>query len=127
MGKDTVDVTKNSIKVSEKITGKKMTEPLSEDEMKEKETPEYHLADSDEEDPETVETRRSVKTVEKIQRHRFFINAKERRNYENKLANGEVTEDEMNFREDPDQELGADPVAEAKKEEDKRAALVAKR
>ena len=79
-----------------------MVKPKTKDEMKDKETPEYHLADSDDEDPETVETRRSVKTVEKLQKHRFFINDKERRSYNDKLHNGEITEDEMNFKEDDD-------------------------
>lgn len=125
--KDTVDVTENSIKVSEEITGKKMAEPLSKDEMAAKASPMYHLADSDEEDPETVETRRSVKTVEKIQKHRFFINAKEKRIYEKKFANGLVNEAKMNFKEEPDEELEADPVVEAEKEVKKKEANVKKR
>jgi len=40
-----------------------MDEPVEKKDIKE--TPEYHLADSDDEDPETVETRRSVKQIEK--------------------------------------------------------------
>jgi len=40
---------------------------------------EYTFHDSDDEDEDTVETRRSVKTVEKRMKHRFFINAKEQR------------------------------------------------
>lgn len=102
-----------------------MAKPIDKDDIKK--SPEYHLADEDDEDPETVETRRSVKTVEKAQRHRFFINAKERRTYEKRLANGDITEDEMNFREDQDQELGYDPVVGAEKEAAKKAQLEAKR
>lgn len=78
---DTVDVTANSIKKAEAIVGTKMAEPVDPKEMKKKESPEYHLADSDDEDEDTVETRRSVKTVEKRMKHRFFINAKEQREY----------------------------------------------
>jgi len=100
-----------------------MTSYKTKDEMKEKETPEYHLADSDEEDPETVETRRSVKTVEKLQKHRFFINDKERRSYDDKMHNGGITEDEMDFKEDQDEELGHDPAKAAGKEAAKKAAL----
>ena len=39
----------------------------------------YPEHDSDDEDEDTVETRRSVKTVEKAMKHRFFINAHEQR------------------------------------------------
>lgn len=76
---DTVDVTKNSIEKAEAIVGGKLPQPLSKEEMKKKQSPEYHLADSDDEDEDTVETRRSVKTVEKAMKHRFFINAWEQR------------------------------------------------
>lgn len=43
-----------------------MVDPTSEAEKaKLKPTPKYHLADSDDEENDTVETRRSVKTAEK--------------------------------------------------------------
>ena len=87
--KDSEDVitTNNSIKVAEKLVKGKMPNP---DDPKEKERMknaamnqvEYHLHGDDEEDEDTVETRRSVKTVEKRMKHRFFINAKEKRDYE---------------------------------------------
>lgn len=54
-----------------------MPEPVEPGAMKAKHSPDYHLADSDDEDDDTVETRKSVKTIEKRDRHRFFINAKE--------------------------------------------------
>jgi hypothetical protein len=94
-----------------------MADPDSEEEKKKiKPTPKYHLADSDDEDPETKETRRSVKTVEQKLRHRFFINARDRKDYEEKVHDGKIQEDEVNFKEDIDQELGADPAKEAAKE-----------
>jgi hypothetical protein len=77
---DTVDVTANSIKKAEAIVGAKFPEPTDpKQKAKIKPPVEYHLHDSDEEDEDTVETRRSVKTVEKRMKHRFFINAKEQR------------------------------------------------
>jgi hypothetical protein len=39
----------------------------------------YTLHDSDDEDEDTVETRKSVKTAEKSLKQRFFINAWEKR------------------------------------------------
>ena len=87
--KDSEDVitTNNSIRVAEGIVKGKMPNP---DDPKEKERMknaainqvEYHLHGDDEEDEDTVETRRSVKTVEKRMKHRFFINARERKDYE---------------------------------------------
>jgi len=87
--KDSEDVitTNNSIKAAEAIVKGKMPNP---DDPKEKERMknaamnqvEYHLHGDDEEDEDTVETRRSVKTVEKVMKHRFFINARERKDYE---------------------------------------------
>lgn len=83
-----------------------MPEPLSPEEMKKKESPEYHLADSDDEDEDTVETRRSVKTVEKALKRRFFINAKEQRDYAAKAASGMISAKELEFAEGEDDELG---------------------
>ena len=87
--KDSEEVitTNNSIKIAEGIVKAKMPNPDDESEkarMKNaaQNAPEYHLADEDDEDPETVETRRSVKTIEKRMKHRFFINARERKDYE---------------------------------------------
>lgn len=76
--KDQVVDTANSIKTAEELTGGSMPEPTDPDQVKKtKPTPKYHLADSDDEDEDTVETRKSVKTIEKRDKHRFFINAKE--------------------------------------------------
>ena len=87
--KDDGDViaTNNSIKAAEAIVKGKMPspgDPREEDRMKNAamNQVEYHLHGDDEEDEDTVETRRSVKTVEKTMKHRFFINARERKDYE---------------------------------------------
>ena len=77
---DTVDVTNNSIKKAEAIVGAKFPEPTDPKQLKKVKPPvEYTFHDSDDEDEDTVETRRSVKTVEKRMKHRFFINAHEQR------------------------------------------------
>merc|ERR1711934_500107 len=50
-------------------------EPTPKKEMKK--AVKYTLHDEDDEEDDTVETRKSVKTAEKALKHRFFINAKE--------------------------------------------------
>lgn len=84
---DEVIGTNNSIKMAEKITKTKMPDPNDKAEKARmansaQRAVEYHLHGDDEEDEDTVETRRSVKTVEKRMKHRFFINAKEKRDYD---------------------------------------------
>ena len=81
---DEVITTNNSIKIAGGIVKEKMPNPTDEKEKlrmanSAQAAPEYHLHTDDEEDEDTVETRRSVKTVEKRMKHRFFINAKERK------------------------------------------------
>merc|ERR1712032_747212 len=58
-------------------TGGTFPEPTPKKEMKK--AVKYTLHDEDDEEDDTVETRKSVKTAEKALKHRFFINAKERR------------------------------------------------
>jgi len=78
--------TENSIKTAEKIVGAKMPSP-DDPEQKEKfakdvDTPFYHYHEMPAEETEdTVETRKSIKTAEKMYKHRFFINEKDRRRY----------------------------------------------
>jgi len=68
-----------------------MADPNSaKEKAKTKPTPEYHLADSDDEDDDTRETRKSVKTIEKRDKHRFFINAKEKRQYDKDNSDGKI-------------------------------------
>lgn len=103
-----------SIKTAEAIVGAKMAEPYDVKERAKVEenenTVEYHFADSDDEDEETVETRKSVKTAEKMLKHRFFINAKEQRDYEKAVVEGRISQKELEFAEDSDDETG--PEAE---------------
>lgn len=121
----TVTHTNDSIKAAEAIVGGTMADPNSAAEKKRMETsPKYHLADSDDEENDTVETRRSVKTAEKQIKHRFFINAKDERDYQSKVKAGKIPENELNWNESEDQEIGADPNVEAAKEAKKKVALI---
>lgn len=121
----TVTHTNESIKAAEAIVGSKMTDPESDKEKAKTKHVKYTLADSDDETEETVETRRSIKTAEKQIGTRFFINAKDKRDYLKKVADGKISEDELNFKEDVDQEIGQDPAALQEKEAAKKSALVA--
>jgi len=47
-----------------------------------------------------------VKTAEKQEKKRFFINAKEKRDYEQAMNDGKISEKQLNFKEDEDEELG---------------------
>ena len=85
----------------------------------------YKVADSDDEDEETRETRRSIKTAEKMLRKRFFINAKDRREYEAEALAGRISADELAFAEDEDQRLGT-TVEQQRAQEAKEAAKKAK-
>jgi len=97
----------NSVKVAEAIVGAKMASPTDPKELA-KNVPQvtYHLADSDDEDEDTRETRRSIKTAEKMLKKRFFINAKDRREYEQMALAGRISAEELAFAEDDDQKIG---------------------
>ena len=85
---------------------------------------EYHLADSDEETDDTVETRRSVKWAENELKRRWFINAGEQRSFEDKVRKGEIRPEVLEFRDksDADPQASADSIAT--KETEKKASLV---
>lgn len=87
---------------------------------------EYHLADSDDETEDTVETRRSVRWAENELKRRWFINAGEKRSFEDKVRRGEIRPEVLEFRDksDADPQASADEIAQ--KETDKKAALIAK-
>ena len=102
-----------------------MTDPESDKEKKKTKHVKYTLADSDDETEETVETRRSIKTAEKTVGTRFFINAKDKRDYLGKVAAGKISEDELNFKEDVDQDIGQDAAKLVEKETAKKSGLVA--
>ena len=70
----------------------------------------YHYADSDDEDEDTRETRRSIKTAEKMLKKRFFINARDRKDYEQMALAGKISAEELAFAEDEDQKIGSTPA-----------------
>merc|ERR1711934_895539 len=117
-----------SIKWAEENTGGTFPEPTPKKEMKK--AVKYTLHDEDDEEDDTVETRKSVKTAEKALKHRFFINAKEKKMYDRAVAEGKVNPKQVTFEEDEDEELGpADPTKafrEAVKKQAKLDALKAK-
>ena len=131
---DDVIATNNSIKVAEGIVKGKMPNPTDPKEVERMKNAamnqvEYHLHGDDEEDEDTVETRRSVKTVEKRMKHRFFINARERKDYEAQAAQGKISAKELEFAEGEDDEIGKKPedeIKDQKKEAEKKKELVEK-
>ena len=84
----------------------------------------YTLADSDDETEDTVETRRSVKWAENELKRRWFINAGEKRQFEDKEKKGEIRPEVLEFRDksDADPQASADSISQ--KETDKKAALI---
>ena len=91
--------------------------------------PVYHLHTSEEEDPETRETRRSVKTVEKREKTRFWINAREKKDFYKAVAAGKVSPAQLTFSEGKDEDIGEADPADAKqaKENAKADAKAAKK
>jgi hypothetical protein len=67
--KEVVLDTLDSIRAAEKIVGRKFPSPTDPDQIRKMiasdNGPEYHFADDDEEDRDTIETRKSVKWAEK--------------------------------------------------------------
>lgn len=90
---DDVKTTKNSIRIAESLHNRKMPGPEDSAAQKAKVKPPvpYPELDSDDEEDDTAETRKSIKTAEKQLKHRFFINAKDRRDYEEKVRTGAIT------------------------------------
>lgn len=106
--KEQVTDTDESIKWAEENTGGKFPDPV--DKKKMKKPVKYTLHDSDDEEDDTVETRKSVKTAEKSLKKRFFINAREKADYDKALNEGRISDKQIMFKEDEDEELGpADP------------------
>ena len=125
--KDDEDVTTtaNSIMKAEGITGGKMEEPFDPlVQAKIAPTVKYELADSDDEEEDTVETRRSVKYAEKYYKKRFFINKRERLDFEKAVADGTIDPKVLTFEEGKDTSITANPDAEAAKEAAKKDAAV---
>ena len=114
--------TAESIKWAEENTGGKFPEPVPAKKMKK--GVKYTLHDEDDEEDDTVETRKSVKTAEKALKHRFFINAKEKKAYDRAVAEGKVNPKQVTFEEDEDEELGpADPTKAFREAVKKQAKL----
>lgn len=87
--KEQVTDTENSIKIAEEITGGKMPEPSDPKQKKKIADPvKYPYFDEDDEERDTVETRRSVKSTEKKLKRRFWINAREKKDYEAMVRDG---------------------------------------
>ena len=123
-----IQATDASIKQAEKMVGAKMPSPDDPEQKKkfeeEVDTPFYHYHTAEEETEDTKETRRSIKTAEKMLKHRFFINKKDKKQYEKDVAAGLVNPKQATFEEDEDEELGPkakkDENAEANKAEEKK-------
>ena len=82
----------NSIKVAEAIIGAKMAGPNDPAELAKYITEvSYKIADSDDEDEDTRETRRSIKTAEKMLKRRFFVNPKDKREFHQKVMEGRIS------------------------------------
>lgn len=68
-------------------------------------TPMYEMADSDDEEADTIETRRSIKTAEKQLKARFFINAKDKGAFEEEAYKGKIDKKILDFAEDKDTDI----------------------
>lgn len=126
--KDDEDVTTtaNSIKKAEGLTDGKMEEPFDPlVQAKIAPTVKYTLADSDDEEEDTVETRRSVKQAEKYFQKRFFINKREKMDYEKGVLAGTIDPAVASFTEGSDTSITADAAATEAKENKKKANAVA--
>jgi hypothetical protein len=84
--------------------------------------PEYHLHTNDEEDEDTKETRRSVKTVEKREKQRFWINAREEKDYRKDVAAGKIDSKQITFEEGKDDNIGQADKADEQAQKDKMKA-----
>lgn len=101
-----------------------MAEPFDvtkRDAKKNKVAPEvkYTLHDSDDEDPDTVETRKSLRQAEGMLQSRFFTNESDRKLYEARLKDGTLREAAKNFQEKDDKTTATEKEA-ADQDEDKK-------
>jgi len=115
---DDIKTNDNSVKIAEKLVGGKMAEPSDPKQLaKLRETPFYEMADSDDEEADTIETRRSIKTAEKQLKQRFYINAKDKNSFEEEAYKGKIDKKILDFAEDKDVDIHDDPKAKKQKEE----------
>jgi hypothetical protein len=106
---ETVVDTANSITTAEKLVGSKMAEPYDVDKRKKAEgifhdVP-YKLHDEEDEDPETLETRRSLRVAEQMYKSRFFTNDDDRKLYEQREKNGTLRKDVKSYQEKDDHDV----------------------
>jgi hypothetical protein len=83
----------------------------------------YTMHDSDDEDHDTSETRKSLKTAERMLNTRFFTNETDRRAYKKHEEEGTLREAVKNFEETDDHVTATeDQVASIKEESDRKKA-----
>jgi len=114
---DDIKTNDNSVKIAEKLVGAKMALPSDPKQLaKMAKTPVYEMADSDDEEMDTIETRRSIKTAEKQLKTRFLINAKDKNNFEDEAYKGKIDKKILDFAEDKDVDIHDDPKEKQAKE-----------
>jgi len=133
-----VPETLESIKVAEGITKVGFADPTSPAEMaKIHKHTRYHFADSDDEDDETVGTRKSLQTAEKQLKTRWFVNEKDEARFNRLVKEGKIRKDVLEFKEndkhesdktqeDIDDDQDSKKAKEAKKDEVKKEVDAAK-
>ncbi len=89
-----------------------------------KKSPEYYDADDDDEDEDTVETRRSVREAENKLKERWFINAKEKRDFEGRVSNGTIRGIVLDFNNTDDYENHVSQAEIDEKEGKAKAAAI---
>lgn len=107
-----VTETLKSIETAEELTGGKF--PDRDDEKIKKAlapTPNYKLHDSDDEEDDTgdstLETRRSVRWAENQLKQRWFINARERREFNAKVNKGLIRGEVLDFKNNDDHDISS--------------------
>jgi hypothetical protein len=118
---EAVTTTENSIKIAEELVGDKMASPTGPDAKVYQPWAKYHLHTADEEEEDTKETRRSVKTVEQQLKTRFWINAREKKDYDKMVMEGKISDAELEFKESKDADIGQDQAKVAEAEETAKA------
>jgi len=95
-----------------------------------KPTPEYKLADSDDEEDDagdsTIETRRSVRWAENQLKSRWFINARERDDFNAKVGKGLIRGEVLDFKNTDDHDISTSAKEISDKTDDKKKKAVKK-
>ena len=124
-----VKVTENSIKIAEELTKTKFPEPHDVEKRKAKEAAEkkahalptvyYREYDSDDEDPDTVETRKSLKQAENTLKARFFTNESDKKKYAQLKSKGQLRKEVAEFKDKSDNDVTLTKKEVEEKEADK--------